>query len=199
MKAFEKGWGNLQPIKTLSVMESLYYDRAARSFTPQYKGSEAVDVVLPVFECVPDFQSQDRGIRIHNWILASDASFRRAPAQEEDPGSENSVPGGGCGGTMSKSSSRNNSVQSIASIGTSQSLRGSCSSPVLTSLLPDSQLFHSMNSIPKCGQAAPQCSLTCSTTSLGSPMPASLRFGGADHLTRSEGTFEALADRIESL
>lgn len=199
MKAFEKGWGNMQPIKTLSMVENLFYDSVCHSFTPQHQDSDVVNVVLPVFECVPDFQSQDRGIRIHNWILNSDASFRMASTRVEEPASGSSAPGAGRDSTPSSSSSRNNSVRSSASSGSCQTLGQSCSSPVLNKLLSDNRLFHSMNSVPKCGQAAPQCSLTCSTASLGSPMPASLFFGDADQPTGGEGTFDALADRIDSL
>lgn len=176
MKAFEKGWGNLQPIESLSMMEDMFYDSHGRSFCSRHQGSEVVNVVLPVFECVPDFQSQDRGIRIHNWILDSDASFRMAPTKVDRP--EDGISAShACGaGAPSKSTSKNK--WGFAS--SSRNLGESCSNPALNKLLSESQLLHSKSSVPKGGQAPPQCSLTCSTASMGSPVPPSLFHGGAD-------------------
>ncbi|CDJ67288.1 hypothetical protein, conserved [Eimeria necatrix] len=85
LRAFEKGWGNLEPLKELREMENLVFDEDRRAFVSQQPAAEAVNVVLPVFECVPDFQAQDHPMEIQNWTLASDASFCCAPAKLEAP------------------------------------------------------------------------------------------------------------------
>ncbi|OEH73607.1 hypothetical protein cyc_03281 [Cyclospora cayetanensis] len=194
MKAFEKGWGNLQPIQDVSMTESIYYDGAAAMFTSDFTDSDAVNVVLPVFECVPDFRSQDRGIQIHHWALESDASFYFIKAEAGEPGASRFS-------TSSTSLPKNDSVQSFTSNGSSQDFGDICLSPGLNKSLSECQIFHSANSAPKFGQGIPQCSLTCSTASLASPMPPpSLVYGGAaDPLAGSQGTIEALAERIDSL
>ncbi|KAL8434972.1 hypothetical protein Efla_005055 [Eimeria flavescens] len=199
MKAFEKGWGDLQPIDSLSVVGSLFYDSAANSFRPQNQDVDVVNVVLPVFECVPDFKSQDRGIQIHNWILGSNASFHVVSSRlEELARGSCDRPFGRCS-TTSRSSSRNNSVHSVASTRTSYSLEQGCSNPGFNKVFQDKNLSHSLSNLAICGQTVQQCSFTCSTASLGSPMPASLLFGGTDHATENEAKFDELEDRIDSL
>lgn len=201
MAAFEKGWGYLQPLKSVSVTEPFFYDRVSRSFTPQYLGSEVVNVVLPVFECVPNFQSQEHGVHIHNWVINSDASFHMVPTRVDEPESGKLITSSGRESTTSKSVKRNNSVQSFASTEGSQSLAKGLSSPKLNKQLSDSQRFHALcSSAPQCPQTGLHCSLTCSTTSFQSPLPTSpCIFEDAEHPRQCEGIFEALADRIDLL
>lgn len=70
----------MKPIETLAMPEGLIYNKPYGAFTQEREiPSDTVDVVLPVFQCTPDFRSQDHGVCIQEWILASDATFRFAP------------------------------------------------------------------------------------------------------------------------
>lgn len=192
MQAFEKGWGNLKPMEGLSMAEKLLYDSSSKSFFSEYPDPEAVNVVLPVFECIPDFQSQDREIRMSNWILTSDASFYLAPRKVE--GYSN-----GCQHEASTQSiPKNSSVTSFTSTGSSQDLGEGVSSPGFAKLLPDNQFYHQPNGLMACGLGVPRRSSTCST-SIGTPVHGSLVFGGAEKLTGNNDAFETLVNRIDSL
>lgn len=176
MRAFEKGWGNLTPMKELCMMENLFYDENCRAFVSQHSTSEAVNVVLPVFECVPDFQSQDHPMEIQNWILASDASFYFAPAKLEEPLEE---PEGlsSCG-----SFSKNTSVNSFTSTGTSPELEDSCLHSGLDKLIPIGHFYPPPQSLSLCGHALPKRSSTCSTTSFESPLAGAPHYEEVDPL-----------------
>lgn len=166
LRAFEKGWGNLEPLKELREMENLVFDEDRRAFVSQQPAAEAVNVVLPVFECVPDFQAQDHPMEIQNWTLASDASFCCAPAKLEAP--QGPPEGPGCCGFA-----QHPSVSSFTSTGTSPELEDNSA---LDKLLPLGPFFPPPLSLSLCGQALPKRSSTGSTTSFESPLAGSSLF-----------------------
>lgn len=192
MNAFEKGWGNIRPIQELFMAEKLQWDGDSSTFFSECPDPEAVNVVLPVFECVPDFQSQDHGIKLGNWILTSDASFYLT--QRKVDGSSHV----GLAEAPTQPSSKNSPASSFTSTGSSPERGESFSSPEFMKLLPDNQLYPQPNGFLTCGMGVPRRSSTCST-SIGTPVHGSLMFGGADKLTDEEEEFETLVNRIDLL
>ncbi|CDJ33985.1 uncharacterized protein EMH_0018290 [Eimeria mitis] len=193
MQAFEKGWGNLKPMEVLSMAEKLSYDSSTKSFFAEFPDPEAVNVVLPVFECVPDFQSQEREMRISNWVLASDASFYLAPKKVD----RNS--NGGQVGASAHSTHRNSPVLSFTSDESSQDAGENFLSPSFNKILPDTQyIYPHPNGLMTCGLGVPPRGSTCST-SIGTPVHGALVFGGAEKLAGGDEAFETLANRIDSL
>ncbi|CDJ48899.1 hypothetical protein, conserved [Eimeria brunetti] len=194
MHAFERGWGNIRPIEELAMAERLSYDNSAKVFISEFPDPDAVNVVLPIFECMPDFQPQNYEMRLGNWVLASNGTFYIAPGADPKNSIECQVE------APTHSVPKTSPVSSVASSGgSSQDMGESISSPSFVKLLPDTQsIYQHANGLMNCGLGVPQRGSTCST-SIGSPPQGPPIFGGADKQAASDEAFETLVNRIDSL
>lgn len=163
MTAFQKGWGNLKPSETLVLPEGLIYDKAGGAFIEEGANSETVDVVLPVFQCVPDFRSQGHGVSIQNWILASDASFHFSPMQATGLKSATPSPHS----DQEAQPSSKDSADSNASTQPPDEEESNLS-PGDNKLFPREDLFHPNSTNLKGALVAPKWSLGRFTSSMGS-------------------------------